>query len=276
MNLAASRLLQTEAPWTFGLFLVLAGCEQRRVDVGGYRLWTAVAGRGSPTVVFEAGGGDDASVWLHIEPEVRRRLGVRTFRYNRAGLGKSDPSPGPYRIDDEAVALERALDRRGVRGPIVLVAHSYGGFVATLVAASDTRVAGVVLDDANLSGFFDAAQASRLVARYTPQFDALERARPALAHVMVPLMRALPETARRMREMTFPPALPTIDIVAERPWVEAPDEVAAMQRAHASFVAASPAREAVFASGSGHYVMRDRPDLVIDAIARMVQRVRGR
>jgi hypothetical protein len=47
-----------------------------------------------------------------------------------------------------------------------------------------------------------------------------------------------------------------------------------MRRAHADFVAASPTREAVFANGSSHYVMRDRPELVVDAIERMVKRVR--
>jgi pimeloyl-ACP methyl ester carboxylesterase len=35
-------------------------------------------------------------------------------------------------IDDEAEALRRELDRHGVSAPVVLAAHSYGGFVATL------------------------------------------------------------------------------------------------------------------------------------------------
>jgi hypothetical protein len=48
-----------------------------------------------------------------------------------------------------------------------------------------------------------------------------------------------------------------------------------MSRVHAAFVAASSARAGVFAAGSGHYVMRDRPDLVIDAIKRVVARVRS-
>jgi hypothetical protein len=54
------------------------------------------------------------------------------------------------------------------------------------------------------------------------------------------------------------------------------DELLALRRAHRSFVEASPAREAVLAKRSRHNVMRDRPDVVIDAIVRIVQRVRGR
>jgi pimeloyl-ACP methyl ester carboxylesterase len=229
-----------------------------------------VAGHGDPTVVFEAGNGDDSSVWAGIEPQVRQRCGVRTVMYDRAGLGKSGPAPSPYRIDDEATALERALDRFGVRGPIVLVAHSYGGFIATLVAASDKRVVGVVFVDANVVEFFDDAEVAHIVAKYTPQIDTLRRTDPALADVMGPIIRAYPDTVRRMREVVLPLTLPVIDIVAEHSWGDSAEEAAAMKRAHAGFVAASPARVALPATGSSHYVMRDQPDLVIDAIARLL------
>ena len=249
---------------------------EQRVDVGGYRLWMQVAGEGSPTVVFESGGGDDASVWAGIEPEVRQRNKVRTVLYERAGLGRSDRAPGPYHIDDEANALKKILDHAHISGPVVLVAHSYGGFVATLVADSDPRIAGVVLVDPNLAGFVDAAEVDRLLAQYKPQFAALEQARPELAKVLIPLMLAYPETARRMRAAGYPRSMPTIDIEAEHSWVETPEEKAALHKVHAEFVAESPERQAVYAAGSGHNVMRDRPQVVLDAITRMVEKTRTR
>jgi pimeloyl-ACP methyl ester carboxylesterase len=238
----------------------------------GPQLWVQVAGDGDPTVVFDAGSGEDSSVWANIEPEVRQRIGVRTVVYDRAGLGKSAPAPGAYRIDDEAAALRHALDRFGVRGSIVLVAHAYGGFVATLVAASDPRVVGVVFVDADLPEFFDDAEIAHLQTQLIPKVAELARSNPALAHVMMPLVQAYPDTVKRVRAVTFPPALPVIDIVAEHSWDDTEDETAAMRRVHAAFVAASPAREAVLATGSGTQVIRDRPDVVLDAIARIVQR----
>jgi hypothetical protein len=45
-----------------------------------------------------------------FEAEVRRREGVRTFLYDRAGFGQSPATGLPYRIDDEADALRRELD----------------------------------------------------------------------------------------------------------------------------------------------------------------------
>jgi pimeloyl-ACP methyl ester carboxylesterase len=252
-----------------------SGHGPRRIDVGGYRLWMHAAGHGSPTVVFDSGGGDDSSVWSLVEPEVRRRKSVATVLYDRAGLGQSEPKPGPYRIDDEVKALRTALSVCGVDGPLLLVAHSYGGFVSMLTAATDPRVAGLVLVDGNIPGFFDEAEVARLLGRFTPQIDVLRRAHPKLGPVVIPLTLALPETSRRVRATPLPLSMPVIDIVAETTWVESPEEVAAMRREHASFVAASLAREAVFAAGSGHYVMRDRPDLVIKAVSRLIDRLRA-
>jgi pimeloyl-ACP methyl ester carboxylesterase len=243
-------------------------------DVGGCRIWIHAQGHGSPTVVFESGGGDDASVWSKLEPEVRRRKSVGTVVYDRAGLGHSDPKPGPYRIDDEVAALKGALASCGVDGPLVLVAHSYGGLVSLLTAASDPRVAGLVLVDGNIPGFFDPEEVARLIARFTPHIDEIQKKAPHIARVLVPLMHALPETARRVRAAPPSPLLPIVDIVAEKTWVQTPEEVAALRREHAAFVAASPAREAVFATGSGHFVMRDQPELVLDAISQLIDRLR--
>jgi pimeloyl-ACP methyl ester carboxylesterase len=247
----------------------------RQVDVGGYRISIQVTGRGSPVVVFESGGGDDSSVWRSIATELRRRKAVATVLYDRAGLGESDPKPGPYRVDDEAAALRSALTLCGVQGPILLVTHSYGGFVSLLVASEDPRVAGLLLVDGNIPGFFDEAEVARLIERFTPHIPEVEKSAPKIAGVMVPIMLALPETAKRLRAVQLPPGLPVIDIVAETTWVPTADEIASMQREHASFVAESAAREAVVATGSGHYVMRDRPGLVLDTAGRLIDRIRG-
>jgi pimeloyl-ACP methyl ester carboxylesterase len=171
--------------------------------------------------------------------------------------------------------LQTALSARGVRSPVIFVTHSYGGFVSLLAATRDPRVAGLVLVDANLPGFFNPDQVGRLLARFRPVAPEMEREAPSIARVMVPLMEALPATAQQLRATQIPLSLPIIDIVAERTWIDLPEEVEALRREHASFVAASPEREAVFAAGCGHYVMRDRPDLIVDTTARLIDRLRA-
>ena len=260
------------------LTVLLVGCTpsaQRTLDVGGRGLSVEVQGRGTPTVVFESGGGNDGSVWAEIAPEVRRRHGVRTVVYDRAGLGRSDPAPQPYSIGDDAAALRTLLDRLDVRGDVVLVAHSYGGYIATLVADADPRIAGLVLVDAAIPGALDAAGVDRILAKYRPQYDTLRQVAPILAERMIPMMEAYPATVERVNAVALPKTLPIVDITAEHPLGDTPEEQDAERRAHAAFVAVSPAREAMLAEGSGHKVMQDRPDVVLDAVARMIARLRA-
>jgi pimeloyl-ACP methyl ester carboxylesterase len=231
-------------------------------------------GKGIPIVVFESGGGEDSSEWSNIEPVIRERAKVKTVVYDRAGLGKSDPNPRPYRIEDEATALRSALDQCDIYGPILLVAHSYGGFIGEILASEDKQVKGLVLVDANIPSFFDDKEAAVISARYTPLAEDLIKEKPDLGRNLLRQDQAYPATARYMRNVHVPWNLPVIDITAEHTWVDTPDELAAMRRAHSEFVAASPKRVAIFAKGSGHYVSRDRPDIVIDAVLHLISEIR--
>ncbi|HEY3740750.1 MAG TPA: alpha/beta hydrolase [Bryobacteraceae bacterium] len=234
--------------WCSGAF---ADCSGRKVDVGGYALWMQSGGLGSPTIVFESGGGEDSSEWSKIEPIIREQAKVRTVVYDRAGLGKSDPDPRPYRIEDESKALRHALDQCGIHGPIILVAHSYGGFISEVLASKDKQVKGLVLVDANIPSFFDDNEAALISARYTPLAKELIKEKPGLGRNLLRQDQAYPATARFMRNVRIPRSLQVVDITAERTWVDAPDELAAMRRAHSEFVAASHNRVAIFAREVG-------------------------
>jgi pimeloyl-ACP methyl ester carboxylesterase len=247
----------------------------RKVGVGGYELWMHSQGQGSPTIVFESGGGEDSSEWSDIEPIIRERAKVRTVVYDRAGLGKSDANPRPYRIEDEATALRRALDQCGIHGPMILVPHSYGGFISEIVASEDKRVKGLVMVDANIPSYFDDQEARAISARYSPMAEELMKQNPGLGSNLLRQDQAYPATARHMRDVRVPLDLLVFDITAERTWADTPDELTAMRKAHAEFVAASPNRQAIFAKGSGHYISRDRPEVVTDAVLDLISKIRG-
>ena len=246
----------------------LAGCDGL-IDVGGYSLWARTRGVGPVTVVFEAGGGATSEAWEALEPQVRA-LGVATLVYDRSGLGRSQLSPAPYSIERETRDLAKALDRCGVTGPKVLVAHSYGGYIAERLAARDPQVKGLVLVDANIPRLIDEAWARRIQDRYRPQYDGLKAKAPDLAKALIPMMEAYADTAKAMADVKLPASLPIVDITAEKSWNETPAEGEAMRAAHKAFVAEARTRTAMFAASSGHNVMRDRPDLVLDAIKTVV------
>ena len=243
-----------------------------KVNVGGYRLQFHIVEGKSLTIVFEAGGGDDSSVWRDIVPAVARQTGARMITYDRAGFGQSDANPGPYSITEEVEALERGLKQLQINGDLILVAHSYGGFVATLFAARNTSmVRGVVLIDANLAPVFTDTVVEGMMKQAPQQLEQMRIENPQRAAGLAKLMNVFPETVRTMRNVTLPTDLRVMDIVAQHPPMQPPDD-AAWIRVHQDFDRQSPNRRGVIATGSGHNVMRDRPALVIDEIVAMFQR----
>ena len=135
--------------------LVLAGTcagadagtdSRRRVDVGRYSLAIRCTGRGAPTVVLESGYGLPSAYWARLHERLRR---MRVCSYDRAGLGRSDRRPSSARVETPAEELHVLLRRAGVRPPIVLVGHSYGGLLVRVYEATYRgEVRGLVLLDA--------------------------------------------------------------------------------------------------------------------------------
>jgi len=119
------------------------------IDIGGRRLHLLCAGSApGPTVVIEAGSGDDSTMWEDMVRRVSAFAHVCT--YDRAGLGWSDAVSGSRTIDDRAADLKALLNAADVPRPFVLVGHSYGGYILRRFAADfPADVAGVVLIDAS-------------------------------------------------------------------------------------------------------------------------------
>src|SRR5437660_9720969 len=122
----------------------------RLVDVGGWRLHLHCTGeaRGSqPTVILEAGSGDFSVEWSLVQPGVAKF--ARVCSYDRAGDGWSDLGPHPRTFQQIVYELHTLLDKAGVRPPLVLVGHSYGGWLVRLYASIyPNDVAGMVLVEA--------------------------------------------------------------------------------------------------------------------------------
>jgi pimeloyl-ACP methyl ester carboxylesterase len=119
----------------------------RLVDIGGYRLKINCIGRGSPTVVLEAGFGDVSVEWNRVQPEIAQFS--RVCSYDRAGYGGSDSGPMPRTSALIATELHTLLQNAGEVPPYVLVGHSFGGYnVRVFNGKYPDQVAGVVLVDA--------------------------------------------------------------------------------------------------------------------------------
>ena len=115
--------------------------------MGDHRLYLSCTGSGEPTVILEPGLGETSAAWGWIAPTVAAH--TRVCVYDRAGRGRSEPSPDPQDGDQIATDLHTLLDRAGVTGPLVMVGHSLGGlYVLDYAARYPQQVAGMVLLDA--------------------------------------------------------------------------------------------------------------------------------
>jgi pimeloyl-ACP methyl ester carboxylesterase len=120
------------------------------VDIGGWRLHlncTGEARPSQPTVILEAGKGDFSVEWSLVQPEVTKFN--RACSYDRAGDGWSDLGPHPRTMHQLVYELHTLLEKGGVKPPLILVGHSYGGWLVRLYAYTyPADVAGMVLVEA--------------------------------------------------------------------------------------------------------------------------------
>jgi pimeloyl-ACP methyl ester carboxylesterase len=112
----------------------------------GRRIRYYCLGKGSPTVVTEAGLGSGAWSWRTIQTEMAKT--TRVCSYDRAGYGLSDEAKDSRDLDAIAADLGVVVQAAGAGRPVVLVAHSLGGPIVRQYAYHHPeKVAGLVLVD---------------------------------------------------------------------------------------------------------------------------------
>jgi len=120
--------------------------------VNGRSIELAVAGHGSPVIVFESGLGADVRAWGKVFPEASKLSTV--FAYSRPGLGRSDDTSTPRTGRVVVEELRALLREKGLAPPYVLVGHSLGGLYMQLFGRTHPdEVAGLVLVDTTPPNF---------------------------------------------------------------------------------------------------------------------------
>lgn len=128
------------------------------------RLNLLCEGAGTPTIIFDAGSGNDISTWSRVHSELAKR--TRACAYDRAGMGFSDAALRAGTSTNIVDDLHRLLREASINPPYILVGHSYGGM--NLVLYADLyfdEVAGMVLIDPTLENQV------RNIRRYFPAYD---------------------------------------------------------------------------------------------------------
>jgi pimeloyl-ACP methyl ester carboxylesterase len=243
-----------------------------RVDIGGRSLYLDCRGRGSPTVILEAGSGGDSATWAAVQDELAAT--TRTCAYDRGGRGRSDPTAART-LQDAAADLRALLRAAGESGPFIAVGHSLGGDYARVFAAENRdEVAGLVLVDSfdpDLEQDWIHPLLGPLRAEYAARLDGLR------AHVSAvdSLDWATSEVQLRAASLS---GLPVEVLVAPRrePRLDDAANAEIAEASRAAYESLSPGHVVeTTAWGAGHNIQIDRPDYVIDSVRRLVAAARS-
>jgi pimeloyl-ACP methyl ester carboxylesterase len=260
--------------FTFSLLLIILtnqAIAQRRtidtlVNVGRYALhFVIVEGKGTP-IIFEAGGGDNASVWKDILKPLSQITDAPLVTYDRPGFGKSGLDTINHGINFSIDGLEIALKKLGFGGAVMCVAHSQGGIYAQVFAYRHPNlVKTAVLIDATTACFYQPARLAATQHSIDKGNSTSSRhTRPGSYFQGADFSKNI-EVAR---QSPFPVTIPLIDFVSDKPPVNDLTDIADWKRCHQEFVAAAANRTGITAWGCGHFIYADNPPLVITAIAK--------
>ncbi len=277
------------------------------VDIGGRRLHLYCTGAGSPAVILEGGAAEWSIHWQAVQPQVTGF--TRVCSYDRAGYGWSDPAPRPVSAGRVVDDLHTLLQTAGEGGPYVLAGHSQWGPAVRLFAGRyPGEVAGVVLVETLHESLFSPTpeafkqsmslfQAMRVLAPFgivrllartgiVPVDDLLytnklpEAQRPAYRAAYSRAQfwatayaeyAGLPQTVEDMRNVGDLGDLPLMVIRAgDRPADDWPPE-AEWRQVQALLAGLSTQGVELVAEASGHYVQLDQPEIVVEAIRRVVE-----
>ena len=272
------------------------------VDVGGYRVHLYCTGAGSPTVVIVGAG--FSFDWGLVQPEVAKFTQVCS--YDHSGIGWSDSGPKDscsLRVSEVHAALKNA----GIKGPYVLVGHSLGALVARLYAGRyPDEVVGMVFVDhaAHLGVTFIAHPHDDTTAppRPTPPTPSIPSGGGPIGIESDPNFSKLSSRDRElhlwaMSQTRNQTALQSnvgisqectaeADAIAkehshplgDKPLVDvSTDEFRSpdYDKLQLNLLSLSQNSKQLIAQKSGHFVIIDRPDVVIDAINQVVQSIRN-
>ena len=239
-----------------------------KYDVGGHKLYLSSVGSNQPAVILESGFGEGGTMsgWEAVRNKVKDFAQI--CLYDRAGLNKSEEGPGPRSTIRIANELHTLLNAAEIKPPYILVGHSMGGLhIQTYAMLYPEDISAMVFVDPSPKELVDTLSPEvhdNLVAAGASQ-AVLDEAGPGL-NASIPTFKTLPNL----------PDVPVVVItssftgegdVDKSQWEE-------LKTYHQNLADQVSDGIHIVATKAGHYIQIDEPDLVIDAIQSVYNKVK--
>jgi pimeloyl-ACP methyl ester carboxylesterase len=254
--------------------ILITGCASVRTtaisQIGGKGMAYYRSGSRGPAVILQSGLGDGKDTWSSLIEAMDTAHIV--FAYDRPGYGDSEQSEAPRDPCTIAKELHHLLESASIAPPYLLVGHSIGGLYQYVFAGLyPGEVAGMLLLDPT----------------HPQHWKRMQEDAPAMA-ARIRLLKSTLFGSSARREFDDQEAC------MERPGFQLPDNthIRMLTRTRfdlselGSFESMTHALESDWqkllgikqiepVEGAGHYIHRDRPDIVIRAIDELMSQVPG-
>ena len=274
--------------------------------VNGHRMRIDCTGNGSPTIILDAGLGNDGLIWGGVQPVLAKT--TRVCSYDRAGFGWSDPLPPPRDADHISTELHGLLATAQINGPIVLMGHSISGiYIRDYATRYPDQVAGLIFVDGSTplqdrnpafkAEMKDTRDAVRKLEQRTLFAAGIPRLSGACSHgfhsFAADAAKLQAQDLCRMRWSAIDAEMNSFDrdgeetahtgpygalpilIFSQDPAKDTSPISRAWNQMQEDLKKLSTRSRRIIARGSTHYIQIDRPDLIEREVPLFIQQIRG-
>ncbi|WP_410981147.1 alpha/beta fold hydrolase [Bacillus pacificus] len=239
-------------------------CIEEYVQVDDFKMYSKVfqGKKLQPVIIMEAGYGDYSKTWDHIAEELTEFGTVLT--YDRAGLGKSGNS-SKRRISSEMIKdLRSCLEKLQLKPPYIFVGHSFGGINARLFATFYSEdMLGIVLVDSTPENYkkdFLLIMSPEFQEAYYKQFVHESSYKESMfslgeADKHCQSMRNIPLVVLAAGKKAY------YSQEAQMKWLQLQEELLRLSNNH----------KFIIVEQSGHYIQKDEPHYIIDAVKWIIE-----
>lgn len=239
-------------------------CIEEYVQVDDFKMYSKVfqGKKLQPVIIMEAGYGDYSKTWDHIAEKLTEFGTVLT--YDRAGLGKSGNS-SKRRISSEMIKdLRSCLEKLQLKPPYIFVGHSFGGINARLFATFYSEdMLGIVLVDSTPENY-----KKDFLLIMSPEFQEAYYKQFVHESSYKEFMFSLGEADKHCQSMRN---IPLVVLAAgkkayysqeaQMKWLQLQEELLRLSNNH----------KFIIAEQSGHYIQKDEPHYIIDAVKWIIE-----
>lgn len=245
--------------------------QETKVDVGTHKLAAySIIHNSKYLVVFESGLGDGHSVWNEKKIPIKLSTQLDVVTYDRAGYEKSEKDSKPRNINQLRSELETVINNFSNGRKVILIGHSLGGMIIRDYAVKNaSKVAGLLFIDPSHEYYNQPSQEEEDML-----YNLFKTNYGASSGVALEA-REIIEDSQYMATLPDLPNIPVIVISSLK--VDASTSESDKQiwfKAHELLKEGVSDFTHITTTKSGHYIMNDEPNLVIDNFNLLLSKIK--